>query len=543
MVGSFPLTSSNIGEALSRHEKSIERASERTSRMYYAALILGALSCLIFIAMIVIFPQVGLWAIALGCSVGCLLLGLAIVFAVSALVLGKTLGPSPEPIPKIPVKKEWTSLHESLGNYFWRIELASLFLLDYLPESLVVYSQDRSLDIDRTLKNILELEPLSTTLLLLKKDCVHINIILHLVRQWNLQEIELNSEVTQCAEELLQFLIEEQYYSEDLLQLARYGDALKTSSPLLDWATSGRFCVNEDEQTFTYRQEECSPEVALFQFDLLLSLENPDRLFLKDSFLTYIWSSSFFEAFLRRHLASLVERLPGQEIDVLAYERKIEGFLSRYLKKLDTISSFSLDWGHSFVEGARCYKSAEQRLEKLFVDFSSAILAMRRLFEKYTSIKVEKAKIKEQLIMGREMIQNEGAFYCSLYQYPLSYFIDWATLLESIHKGGISEEDQPDYAVCLRGLDSMLSFFGERFKLGRKAFANPRAVLSEQQGIILVNSLATQGMSFQGLKSLMYLISLPERIWLGALPLFESSSVSSSLYDQLKEFLDDSRRS
>ncbi|WP_100934637.1 hypothetical protein [Candidatus Chlamydia corallus] len=533
MATSFPLTLPSIGET----QSPCERLTERTSRMYYVALVLGALSCLIFTAMIVVFPQVGLWAIVLGFALGCLLLGLAIVFAVSALVLGRTFGPSPEStLAEIIPQKEWTPQQEVLGDDYWRSELVSLFLHDYLPESLIVYSDDRSLNIDQSLQNVLKLEPLSTTLALLKKDCVHINIILYLVRQWNLRGIDLSSEVTQCAEELLQFLIKEQYYSPDLLQLARYGDALKATSPLIDWAASGSFCVDA-EGMFSYRREECSGEAALLQFDLLLSLENPERLFLKDSFLSYIWSSSFFEKFLYRHLEHLQERCPEKAIDVTHYKAQIQEFLSRYCQKLDLVSALSLDWRHSCFEGEKCCENASQRLDKLFVDFSSAVLAMKRLFEKYASVvRIDSKQIEAQILLGHEILSNEAGFLCSLYKYPLSHLIDWAAFLECIRGIEISPEDQADYTVCLQGLDSMLSHFAMRLQSGWGSFPNERAALSGEAGVMLVHGLAAQGVSFQGLKALMYLTAVPTRTWLGALPLFEPFPV----YNQLKEFLGDS---
>ncbi|AAD18621.1 hypothetical protein ACH8ZP_02375 [Chlamydia pneumoniae] len=533
MATSVPVTSStSVGEANSSNE----RFTERTSRMYYAALVLGALSCLIFIAMIVIFPQVGLWAVVLGFALGCLLLSLAIVFAVSGLVLGKTLEPSREATPpEIVAQKEWTTQQDVLGNEYWRSELISLFLRGDLHESLIVDSKDRSLDIDQSLQNILKLEPLSTTLSLLKKDCVHINIILHLVRQWNLLGVDLSPEVTAHAEELLLFLIEEQYYSPDILKLIRYGDALQATSPLMDWADSGSFSVDADG-VFSCRREECSPEDALAQFDLLLALENPDRRFLKDSFLTYIWSSSFFEKFLHRHLESLQRKLPETAIDVARYEAQIQTFLSRYFQKLDLINAMSLDWGYNCAEGEKCYESANQRLDNLFIAFSSSVPAMKRLFDKYGSVvRVDRRQIREQILSNTEILENESGFLCSLYEYPLSYLIDWAVLLDCVRGTEISLEDQADYTVCLQGLDSMLSQFASRLQSGQKVL-NPRDVLSEQAAVMLVHGLAAQGVSFQGLKALMYLTAVPQRMWLGALPLFESFPV----FNRMKEFLGES---
>ncbi|ANH78272.1 hypothetical protein [Candidatus Chlamydia sanziniae] len=516
------------------------KVNRKSQILHVIAAILSILSCAIFIAMIVLFPYVALWAGILGIAVGLILFGLAILVTLYATTCLKVLeGKSPK----------WTIERDVLGNKVRSEELTQLFARGVFPKELAVYCKKGGLDFPASLKNVLKkLEPITTCLHLLNQKLIYTNILLYLVQQWNKADVYLKESCPQeLAQLLLKRLMELSCPSPDLLLLLNRAGVFSDSSFLLDFATRGKFCVkNNGTFCFEFTDQPVPVEEALGEFERLLSLRTPDIFFGKDAFFTYVMSSKFFETFLCRHLESLIKRDPYRSLVIDPHIRieQMKFFMARYTLRMQEMLMPFLEWRIRFNSNTLWWKSANKMYEKIVLAFAVSFPAMRRMLSSQAPHLLPNLEIHHSIYRHYKLLANSKSLnskYMNVMRVifgkmDMSIFTDWVIILETIKHKGLHLDIEADYNCCLQALDQLLSYASggiivQKFPSSIKPRQEQRDTSSDW--IMRVLDLAKQGFSFTALKALIRLLGIEQSLWEDALPLFHSLNI----YEQLKDFI------
>ncbi|WP_066481306.1 hypothetical protein [Candidatus Chlamydia sanziniae] len=485
--------------------------------------------------MIVFFAHVVLWASILEICGGMFLLYLAILTGVYAFSLKKL---------EIKFKKpQWTEEKDILGDSVWKRELAEVFLRGYLSKDLAVYHREGTLDAQASLANIVRLNSLQPCFDLLKQKYIYTNILLHiarqLIRQMYYGPVKKDKEL---GKQLFYRLMELSYPAPELLVLihnARVFD-IKASS-LLKYAKQGKFSIREDN-TFCYEFMETQAPVAetWAALERLFSLENPDILFQKDSFLSYVYDFYFIKHFFYQHIRHYIKHSIQRNLsccfpsDIDFQVDKVEKFLKYCEPRIQLVYDMVLHWGHHIPEGAECYTTMNQKWVQLFIQFSTAIEALGRLSRNNLMKKTTKEALAKFISHYNKILKTKERFVQSMsFRFHTNDFVVLLDVLDLTRSEEIPEDLQEDYYLCFQAVDTLLCWFSSRIRQGKMPYIphdNSSVSLWRQR----LFHLTQQGLSFEAVKALIRLIHMEESVWKEVLPLFKGTVI----YEELKNFIE-----
>ncbi|ANH78268.1 hypothetical protein [Candidatus Chlamydia sanziniae] len=493
--------------------------------------IFAILSCLVFLAVLVLYPHIVLWVGIVSICGGILLLSLAILASMYALSLKKLEVKFEKP--------QWTEEKDILGDSVWKRELAEVFLRGYLSKDLAVYHREGTLDAHASLANIMCLNSLQPCLDLLKQKRIYTNILLHIARQLISQIcfISINKRNKKLGEQLLYRLMELCYPAPELLVLIHHVRIFDTEdSSLLKYAKQGKFSIREDN-TFCYEFMETQAPVAetWAALEHLFSLENPDILFQKDSFLSYVCDFYFIKDFLYQHFKHLIQRDPGHCLarGINFEVEKLEKFLACCRLRMELVYDMVLHWGHHIPEGAECYTTMNQKWVQLFIQFSAAIKALKRLIHNNLIERTTWKALTKFISHYNKILETKERFVRGMsFHFHTNDFVVLLDVLDLTRGGRIPRDSQEDYHLCFQAVDALLCWFSSRIRQGKMPYIphdNSSVSLWRQR----LFHLARQGLSLKALKTLIRLLNFNKLVWEDILPPLENLL----FYEDLRNFI------